>query len=189
MSVIYKTTIAPTKLELLTEWLPKQPWYEGAGTPQLERAGGFRLDDPAGEAGMEFMVVVDQAGPAPVAYFVPLTYRGAPAPDVPEKALVGTMEHGVLGTRWAYDGARDPMLTTQLRALLRREATPQAQSISDTDDPTVHVHGTAPEEPYEVQINRILQPNDKATAAHVEAGWTWPDGTAARAVFAQVGAA
>jgi hypothetical protein len=39
----------------------------------LAKAGGFRLDDPQGEVGIEFMVVTDTAGPQPVAYLVPLT--------------------------------------------------------------------------------------------------------------------
>ena len=55
------TTMAPTKLELLADWLPRQPWYRRhrAAAPALSRAGGFRLDDPAGEVGIEFMLVAD----------------------------------------------------------------------------------------------------------------------------------
>ena len=72
MAVIHRTTMTPTKLELLTEWLPKQNWYLSAGgTPSLAKAGGFRLDDPDGEVGIEFMVVVDTTPPEPVAYQVP----------------------------------------------------------------------------------------------------------------------
>ena len=52
MAVIHRTTLEPTKLELLTTWLPSRPWYDGgAEGPQLARAGGFRLDDPEGEVG------------------------------------------------------------------------------------------------------------------------------------------
>ena len=99
MAVIHRTTLKPTKLELLTSWLPSRPWYRGgAGEPTLTKAGGFRLDDPQGEVGIEFMVVTDSSGPQPVAYLVPLTYRGAPL-DGAEHAVVGTMEHGVLGQR------------------------------------------------------------------------------------------
>ncbi|MEV6594655.1 hypothetical protein AB0N36_43065 [Streptomyces acidicola] len=48
MAVIHCTTLKPTKLELLTSWLPSRPWYGGAGAPEPARAGGFRLDDPDG---------------------------------------------------------------------------------------------------------------------------------------------
>ena len=48
MAVIHHTTLTPSKLELLSAWLPGQPWYRDAGrAPELARAGGFRLDDPA----------------------------------------------------------------------------------------------------------------------------------------------
>jgi hypothetical protein len=33
-----------------------------AREPELARAGGFRLDDPQGEVGIEFMVVTDGSG-------------------------------------------------------------------------------------------------------------------------------
>lgn len=132
MAVIHHTTLSPTKLELLAEWLPSRPWYQGAtGTTGLAKAGGFRLDDPEGEVGIEFMVVTDAAGDEPVAYLVPLTYRGAPLKGA-EDGLIGTCEHGVLGRRWIYDGAHDFVLVEQLLALLAGRTTAQAQSESDT---------------------------------------------------------
>ena len=130
MATIHKTTLSPSKLELLNGWLPARAWYRGAGKPELSRAGGFRLDDPAGEVGIEFMVVADSADPSAVAYHVPLTYRADPLEGA-ELALVGRAEHGVLGTRWVYDGARDPVLVSQLLALLAGRTEPQAQSVSE----------------------------------------------------------
>src|SRR3954449_4237102 len=91
------TTMAPTKLELLSAWLPRQEWYRGSG-PELVRAGGFRLDDPVGDVGIEYVLVTDVGGGAETTYFVPLTYRGEPLAGG-EHALLGTSEHGVLGTR------------------------------------------------------------------------------------------
>ena len=44
----------------------------------LSRAGGFRLDDPADEVGLELVVVNDASGSVPMSYLTPLTYRGAP---------------------------------------------------------------------------------------------------------------
>ncbi len=144
MAIIHHTTLTPTKLELLTSWLPTQPWYLGTGRdPVLSKSGGFRLDDPQGEVGIEFLVATDESGDRPVSYQVPLSYRGAPLEGA-EQALIGTTEHGVLGQRWVYDGTHDPVFVDQLLALLQRRAEPQAQSLTDTPDPSVTVHFTGP---------------------------------------------
>ncbi|MET9046696.1 MULTISPECIES: maltokinase N-terminal cap-like domain-containing protein [unclassified Streptomyces] len=189
MAAIHRTTMTPTKLELLTGWLPKQSWYVGdAQAPELVKAGGFRLDDPKGAVGIEFMIVADTTAQEPVAYLVPMGYHGAALEDAPGEALIGTSEHGVLGTRWIYDGVHDPVVMAQLRALLRGESVPQHQSKSDTPDPTVTVHRTGSEVGPDVHINRVLRPTGTAqsSSAHLVARWTWPDGTAARGVLADV---
>ncbi len=189
MATIHRTTMTPTKLELLTSWLPKQSWYVGdAETPELVKAGAFRLDDPEGAVGIEFMVVVDATAQEAVAYLVPMSYRGAALEGIPGEALIGRAEHGVLGTRWIYDGVHDPGVTAQLRALLRGEAIPQHQSMSDTPDPTVTVHGAGLDDWLEVRVNRVLRPGEAAqrASARLVAGWTWPDGTAVRGVLAAV---
>ena len=140
MATIYQTTLTPSKLELLSDWLPSRPWYRGTGRePALTKAGGFRLDDPAGEVGIEFMAVADGSGAVPMVYHVPLTYRAGPLEGA-AGGLIGTAEHGVLGRRWVYDGTRDPVLVTQLVALIQGDAEAQAQSQSDTPDPTVLSH-------------------------------------------------
>lgn len=152
MAVIHKTTLEPTKLELLAGWLPTRPWYRGGSGPDttadsgadaasgsasvapvLEKSGGFRLDDPEGEVGIEFMVVTDTSAPQAVVYLVPLTYRAEPLEGA-DDALIGTMEHGVLGKRWAYDGLRDPVLAAELLSLIEGRAPAMAQSVSDTPD-------------------------------------------------------
>ncbi|MFF3084471.1 1,4-alpha-glucan branching protein [Streptomyces nojiriensis] len=139
MAVIHRTTMSPGKLELLAGWLPQRPWYRGgAGTPQLAKAGGFRLDDPEGEVGIEFMVVTDAAGDGPVTYLVPLTYRGAPLEGAGD-GLIGTSEHGVLGRRWIYDGTHDVVLVEQLLALLAGRTSAQDQNESGITDATVEV--------------------------------------------------
>jgi hypothetical protein len=189
MASIHHTTMTPTKLELLTGWLPKQTWYVGgAETPELVKAGGFRLDDPVGAVGIEFMVVSDAGAQEPVAYLVPMGYRDTALEGVPAEALIGTSEHGVLGTRWIYDGVHDPVVMAQLSALLRGEAMPQHQSKSDTPDPTVTVHGTGPGDGLDVQVNRVLRPAEvvQRPSGYVVAGWTWPNGTPARGVLAAV---
>jgi len=205
MAIIHHTTLKPTKLELLTTWLPTRPWYVGDGAPELTKAGGFRLDDPEGEVGIEFMVAVDSSGPEPVAYLAPLTYRAAPLPGA-DHALVGTMEHGVLGPRWAYDGCHDPVLYAGLLALIEGRVQAQAQSLTDTlDDEVTHsftgTGASAPAWPVEVtddedgtalgtalRLHRVLRPTAPDTrpegaAGHVSGAWAAPDGTRARAVF------
>jgi predicted trehalose synthase len=116
----FGTTLKPTKLELLTAWMGGQRWYASKGTaPSLTRIDAWRLGDPEGEVGIETLLVLDDSDPlAPVVYQVPLTYRGAPVGGL-EHALVGTMEHGVLGSRWIYDGTHDPAYAAQLLALVR----------------------------------------------------------------------
>lgn len=143
MAELHRTTMTPTKLELLAQWLPLQPWYDGRDAgPQLTRVGGFRLDDPDGEVGIEVLLVGDDAGGTRRTYCVPMTYRGAPL-DGAEHALVGTSEHGVLGPRWLYDGPHDPVFVAQLVALLAGEAQPQHQTESRTPDLTVELVGPA----------------------------------------------
>ncbi len=210
MAVIHHTTLKPTKLELLTSWLPTRPWYTGGpDAPVLSRAGGFRLDDPEGEVGIEFMVATDTSGPAPVHYLVPLTYRGAELPDAAH-ALVGTMDHGVLGKRWAYDGCHDPVLITQLLALFEGRTEPQAQSLTDTPDhevtrscegdgplPAPASSATDTAEGTELKLgpgalvlhlNRVLQAGPSGLPSSVKGQvtghWTLPDGTRAHGVFA-----
>jgi hypothetical protein len=214
MAIIHRTTLVPSKLELLTSWLPGRTWYRGGtSVPSLTKAGGFRLDDPDGEVGLEFMAVIDDSGDEPVTYHVPLSYRSAPLPGG-DGALIGTMEHGVLGKRWAYDGTRDPVLVTQLFALLLGEAEPQAQSINDTPDPSVTrsltghtgelpieiasvrdeprstditVRPTAAPRPLMLRVNRVLRPNSPGlmtgTLGHITAEWAAPDAARSRGRF------
>ncbi|KUN76423.1 maltokinase N-terminal cap-like domain-containing protein [Streptomyces griseoruber] len=211
MAVIHRTVLEPTKLELLTAWLPSRPWYRGgAGEPRLTKAGGFRLDDPQGEVGIEFMAVTDTSAAPPVTYLLPLTYRGA-ALDGAEHALVGTMEHGVLGRRWAYDGCHDPVLVAQLAALIEGRAQAQDQNVSDTPDREVVVsrtgegslptdftaaddrEGTALTSPHgtALRLHRVLQPAPdgpfvapRGAVGQVTGSWQLPDATRARGVFA-----
>ncbi|MET8862548.1 1,4-alpha-glucan branching protein [Nonomuraea sp. NPDC004580] len=206
MAVIHRTTLKPTKLELLTAWLPTRPWHRGSAAPELSKAGGFRLDDPEGAVGIEFMVVNDTSGGRATAYLVPLTYRGAPLADA-EHALIGTAEHGVLGRRWIYDGCHDPVLIAQLTALLEGQVAAQDQNTTDTPDPTITVSYTAtPAGPAEtgttddrdgtilpgpsgaaLRLHRVLQPAARpATTGHITGPWSNSDGTKASGPFLTV---
>ncbi|GLW54640.1 maltokinase N-terminal cap-like domain-containing protein [Kitasatospora phosalacinea] len=186
MATIHHVTLEPGKLELLAGWLPRQEWFRPGGG-ELVRAGGFRLDDPAGEVGIELMVVADGRD----AYLVPMAYRGAPLAGAPEGALIGTSEHAVLGTRWFYDGVQDPVVREQLARLLRGEAVPQMQSESDTADDSVAVAPAAGVAAGAVEpvVRRVLVPGGEPVAGEVVAGYTAPDGSARRAVFVADGRA
>lgn len=128
------TTLVPAKLELLAGWMGRQRWYASKGSvPRLTPLAAWRLGDPAGEVGIETHIVHDAGGPHPVTYQVPLSYRGAPAENLAH-ALLGTMEHGVLGRRWVYDAAHDPVYASQLLALIRAEVRAESSSRSAADD-------------------------------------------------------
>ncbi len=206
MSVIHRTTLRPTKLELLTPWLPSRPWYRGEGEPELAKAGGFRLDDPEGEVGIEFMAVTDTSGAHAVTYLVPCTYRGAPLAGA-DHALIGTLQHGVLGKRWVYDGCHDPVLVAQLLALIEGRARAQMQNVDDTPDPDItrSCTGDAPAAAdftttddqdgtalsvggRELRLHRALEPATgllpECATGHVGGPWQLPDGTRVEGLFA-----
>ena len=184
MAIIHDTTMNPDKLELLATWLPAQSWYLGGSrAPALAKAGGFRLDDPRGEVGIEFMIVTDGSGDQVTSYLVPMTYR-AEALAAADRALIGTSEHGVLGHRWIYDGTRDPVLVAQLVALLQGTAEPQAQNVSNTPDPAVTVGSVRRRGQLTVRVNRILRPAGPAGQPGLAAAWRLPDGTRARGILA-----
>ena len=110
MALLYThTTLVPGKLELLAEWLPAQPWFSGDAS-KLDLVAEYRFDDPEGEVGLNGLLVT--AGDSTV-YNVPLTYRGA-ALEQGEQFLVGKMEHGVLGPRWASEAIGDPVFRAVL---------------------------------------------------------------------------
>ena len=141
MATIHRTTMVPTKLELLRDWLPRQPWY-----------------------------------------------RGAPLPGADE-GLIGTSEHGVLGTRWFYDAAHDPVAVAQLLAFVRGEVAAQQQNQSDTADDSVGRRWASSESASSVAVVRVLQDLpavDEAGPGHVTASWTRPDGAVVRGVVVVV---
>jgi hypothetical protein len=111
MALFHVATITPSKAELISGWLPTQPWGPQAGAP-VEVIGAFRFDDPEGRVGME----IHLARSGDVVYQVPFSYRDAPLEGAAD-ALVGEMEHSALGTRWVYDGVRDASLVVMFAAV------------------------------------------------------------------------
>lgn len=143
MALMHQTTMSPTKLELLAAWLPAQPWFSG-DVASLASFGGYRLDDPAGEVGLEGLLVT--AGDATV-YHVPLSYRGEELAGG-EAFLIGTSEHGVLGRRWIADAAGDPVYRAALATTIAHggrqadEFVQTAEGERVARDPRVRVRGS-----------------------------------------------
>lgn len=106
MAIIHAAELTPSKRDALRAWLPSRPW---TSSTDVDILGAYRFDDPAGAVGIETFLISTGGR----VLQVPLTYRGAPWPRS-DDALVTTMEHSVLGTRWAYDGVADPVYVTAL---------------------------------------------------------------------------
>ncbi len=134
MAIVYETTLQPSKLDLLADWIGDQRWYTGkAHTPDLQRLGFYRFDDPDGEVGIEVLVVADSGGAdEPVVYQIPVTWRGEPVDEL-RGALIGTTEHGTMGTRYAYDGCHDPAFAEAMLRCVITGSTQAALEIHDKD--------------------------------------------------------
>ena len=129
MALLYPTTtLVPSKLEVLAAWLPSQPWFTGDAT-KIERVAGYRLDDPEGKVGLDGIFV--RAGEE-IVYHVPLSYRDAPLEES-EEFFVGTMEHGVLGTRWVTAAAGDPVYRAVIAQTIAQGGSGAAETLQNED--------------------------------------------------------
>jgi maltokinase-like protein len=141
MALLHHATLSPSKPELLAAWLPSQPW--AAGLTGLKPFGSYRLDDPDGEVGIEGILLRTEAGDV---LHVPLTYRAAPLEGAGD-ALLGTMEHSALGTRWVYDATADPvwhatLIETVLTGGTGAEEYFEVDGQRETREPSVAVAGS-----------------------------------------------
>ncbi len=129
VATVHEATLVPSKLEAMKAWLPGQDWFTGdAG--DLAVVGQFRFVDPEGEVGLQTMLVTSRGE----LYQVPLSYRGAPL-DGAEDALICTMEHSVLGTRWVYDALADPVYAAELLRTIVEADTGAATSTGSEQTP------------------------------------------------------
>lgn len=140
MALLHRATITPSKLQLLEAWAPQQPWCAAGGFSQR---GAYRFDDPAGEVGIETLLVQSPAGPL---LQIPLSYRDAPLAGG-EEWLIGTMQHSVLGERWVYDGVGDPVVVAAFLTAIETGGV-QAEQVVEIDgamvtrEPTATVRGS-----------------------------------------------
>ncbi|CAN5236330.1 hypothetical protein BH09ACT2_BH09ACT2_05500 [soil metagenome] len=112
MALLHRAELRPSKLELIAAWAPTQPWFAAGTTAALTNLASFRFDDPAGEVGIETILLGVDDGSV---LQIPLTYRAAPLAEAAE-SLIGTTEHSVLGRRWVYDGTGDPVYLAAVAA-------------------------------------------------------------------------
>lgn len=123
----YRAVMQPSKIELIQAWAPEQPWFAGAAA-DLALLSAYRFDDPAGEVGIEALLVRTTDG---VVLHIPVTYRGAPLAGG-DHFLIGTTEHSALGTRWVYDAAGDPVALAAF-ATAALTGSPQAELFVEVD--------------------------------------------------------
>ncbi|MEV6929334.1 hypothetical protein AB0M46_33255 [Dactylosporangium sp. NPDC051485] len=144
MALLHRAELTPGKLDLLAPWLPARPWYRGPAEPRLVKVSAFRFDDPAGAVGVETLLVrAEEGGPV---FQAPVTYRDAPLAGA-EAWLLGTMEHSILGTRWVYDAAGDPVYAAALAAAILTGGTEAREEVSvdgvlQPRTPAMSVRGT-----------------------------------------------
>lgn len=143
MAILHKATLTPTKRDAVAAWLPQQEWFDGGDVTDLTPAATFRLDDPAGEVGIE-SILLTTAG---TEWHVPMTYRAEPL-DGGAEHLIATMEHSVLGTRYVYDAIGDPVFLDAIAAAIREHGH-EADLVRDLGDGTTEpvektmtAHGT-----------------------------------------------
>jgi len=167
MALLHRAQLQPSKTELISGWLAAQPWFVAASSTdgELEKVASFRFDDPAGEVGIETLLVCAGGGPV---MQVPLTYRASPL-DGAEASLIGTMEHSVLGTRWTYDGCGDPVYLAALANAIvtggsEAEQYYEVDGVRTTKPDSTHVRGSgAPGSSVPSIVDAVVSTNGAGT--------------------------
>lgn len=173
MAIIHRATITPSKLETIDAWLRAQPWFIGDADAPLVQRAAYRFDDPDGEVGIETLLV--SAGDGPLLQ-VPVTYRGVPDPDA-RSWLIGTMTHSVLGERWVYDAAGDPVAVRAFAAAVLGGGT-QADLMVQEDggpvrrEPTATARGTGTDDEAVDVPTQISVISDDAATVVTTPGFT-----------------
>ena len=111
---------AGLSIDRAAAWVADQRWYASKGRrPELEIRGEWRLE--RGDGDVVVHLVIDRAGSSPVLYQVPVTVRSAPVAGL-EDALIESD-----GTRFVYDGPRDPLFARALFELIADGGTSDAE--------------------------------------------------------------
>ena len=164
-------TITPHFRDFLPPWLAGQPWF--AGTSPARPVAFYRLEDPAGQVGMEAHLLTDGTSVC----HVPMTYRGAPLAGA-DAALIATAEHSELGTRWIYDAEADPVWRAEVLRLIRAGGTSDRERSRGAE-----AHGEllrdADLSAATIEVCRVLGAGylPPGAAGVLRGSWTGPDGT------------
>ncbi|NQX03898.1 phosphotransferase [Rathayibacter sp. VKM Ac-2856] len=111
---------AGLSIDRAAAWVADQRWYASKGRrPELEIRGEWRLE--RGDGDVVVHLVIDRAGSSPVLYQVPVTVRSAPVAGL-EDALIESD-----GTRFVYDGPRDPLFARALFELIAEGGSSDAE--------------------------------------------------------------
>lgn len=159
VALLYQATLTPSKIDLLSAWIPAQPWLGDTDPSTLAPIGAYRFDDPDGQVGIETHLLRTADG---AVLHVPVTYRPAPLPGL-EESLIATPEHSVLGRRWVYDACADPVyLTTLVAAILTGGTQADIEVATDSgpqrQEPTTRVAGSG--SPDIVAPSDMVPPSD-----------------------------
>lgn len=125
MAIIYQAELSPSKPEILRTFLESRSWGESG---EVEVLGAYRFDDPDGEVGIECHLV--RVGET--IFHLPLAYHAQQVADA-EEALIGVLQHPVLGERFVYDGLGDEVALDCFRRALCGEQEQAALEIHGTD--------------------------------------------------------
>ncbi len=168
MGIVHKATLSPSKQEIVEAWLPTREW--AAGRTIAEKVAEYRLDDPAGEVGVETILWRTDDG---AVIQTPLTYRAEPLVAA-EEHLITTTQHSALGERWVYDGCGDPVWASTLAAAIATGGSQSQMFFEDAgqriDIPArMQVRGSG-DEPSGPDVTSVDRTTDDGAVTRVRAG-------------------
>lgn len=183
LAAMYEAAMTPSFRDFLPPWVARQPWYAGPGVPRLRLLGTYRLQDPAGEVGLETHLVSDGV----TGYQVPMTYRGAPLPGA-EHRLIVTASHAVLGPRWIYDAEADPVWRAEVLRMVQTGGTSDPAASYRAEARGVRMTRAALSAAG-IELVRVLEQGPPPPAPGLVLGsWVAPDGSAAEGCLVFVAA-
>ncbi|GAB3849872.1 maltokinase N-terminal cap-like domain-containing protein [Nesterenkonia populi] len=138
----------PGFFEILSTWLPHQPWFRAPrGRLSLTRVGGLRLPTPEGDADSRLFLelhIFEVAHPeGPERISVPVVLRSRPSALAGKSAFIGKLTSPEHGELWVYDGAGDRAFLAAWIEMARRgqgsrngRSRGQAYADFDRSEPT-----------------------------------------------------